>query len=91
LSYYFLLYFYFLLFLKIAYGQDTGAAFYYSRGTYNLTLENNASFIYQTPWELNFSFPSPAGSEGAFGWGIGLTDQYVALGADGYGKLFTLL
>lgn len=49
--------------------------------TYNVT-----SVAYKTPWTLNISFASPAGYQGNFGWAVAVTEDYAAMGADGYSK-----
>lgn len=69
-------------------GNETTAA---------MTSYNVTSVAYKTPWTLNISFASPAGYQGNFGWGVAVTDNYAAMGADGYSKcsclslLFVLL
>lgn len=61
-------------------GNNTGAAFIYFRTPDRPREDMN-------PWQLNYSLPSPAGSEGRFGYAVDVCDNYAVSGAFGYDDL----
>ena len=51
--------------------------------------ETGAGFIFhreQTGWQLNQSYPSPAGETGHFGYAVDISSTYSVIGAYGFGK-----
>jgi hypothetical protein len=64
----------------VPFGNNTGAAFIYFR-----TPGRPRDDL--SPWQLNYSLPSPAGYKGSFGYAVDICDYYAASGAFGFDDL----